>query len=214
MRRTADSDIIAIEGYPFIAIAALLVLGGYCWGRLPVIIALVLFIFVVSFFRNPRRVVPSDTNTLISGADGKVIKVEEVDEKRYAKKRMQKISIFMSPLNVHVNRIPMTGRVKEVFYNPGKFLGAFDDKASLDNEQNAILLQTDTGDEIVFVQIAGFLARRIVCYAKAGESWNRGSIFGLIRFGSRMDLYFPLSYTVKVRVGDVVKSGETILATR
>ena len=97
------------------------------------------FIFVVSFFRNPKRATPLDQNALIGSADGKVIIVEEVDENRYAKKRMKKVSIFMSPFNVHVNRIPMNGKVKGVFYNPGKFLGAFDDKASLDNEQNAIL---------------------------------------------------------------------------
>lgn len=122
------------------------------------------------------------------------------------------MSIFMSPLNVHVNKIPVSGVVQEVKYNKGKYFPAFAEKASLDNEQNAIVVESEQGEKILFIQIAGWLARRIACYAKPGQHWNRGDLFGLIRFGSRVDVYLPLGHQILVQKGQKVKSGETILA--
>ncbi len=200
------------EGYPFIIPALLLALavlyfaGGSCW---PI---LILPIYVTAFFRNPARLIPTDEQALLSPADGKVIEVRTVDESRILKRPAQKISIFMSPLDVHVNRIPCNGQVREIFYNPGKKFSAFNEKASLLNEQNVILLESETGQEILFIQIAGFLARRIVCYLKQGDRVVKGERFGLIRFGSRMDLYLPMEMKVETKVGDRARGGETILA--
>lgn len=153
-------------------------------------------------------------NLVVSPADGKIIFVGEVDEGRLLKRRLKKVSVFMSPLNVHVNRAPVTGVIKKVEYTQGKFFGAFSDKASLDNEQNALVIESSIGDEILFVQIAGFLARRIVNYVQASDRLNVGEIFGLIRFGSRMDIYFPQDYQFRVKMKDCVKAGETILGEK
>lgn len=203
---------IAKEGWPFIIIAFVLaMLASFIhWSVASVFWPLAFF--VLWFFRSPERSIPTDPHRIISTADGRVIFVGEVDEKRFLNKRMKKISIFMSPFNVHVNRIPEAGTVKQIIYNKGKFLGAYNDKASLDNEQNAVVFETEKGDTLLFVQIAGFLARRIVCHAKPNSTWKRGDIFGLIRFGSRMDVYLPLDYQLNVALNENVKGGETILA--
>ncbi|MBI2980766.1 MAG: phosphatidylserine decarboxylase family protein [Deltaproteobacteria bacterium] len=202
---------IAKEGSVFIAAALVIslalsvILGGY---GVP---ALILPLYVAYFFRDPRRFIPTGKNLILSPADGRILSVDEQEEGRYLKRKMKKVSLFMSPFDVHINRIPCSGRIKQVFYNHGKYLAAFKEKASLDNEQNAVLMETDRGSEILFVQIAGWLARRIVCYLKGGEQVTRGERYGLIRFGSRIDLYLPLDVEILVSVGERAKGGETII---
>jgi len=173
---------------------------------------LLLTAFVVWFFRNPERDIPSDENSIVSPADGKVIVIGRVFDDRFLKTDALKISIFMNVFNVHVNRIPTSGKVLGVFYNPGKFFSADKDKASLENEQNALLIEAKNGKKFVVNQIAGLIARRIVCYAKPGDSIEKGRRFGMIRFGSRLDVYLPTDCKIDVNVGDKVKAGSSILA--
>lgn len=203
---------VAKEGYPFIGISFLLAV--VCLVFFPFFSPLfaILTAFVVYFFRNPSRRPYLDSSAIVSPADGKIIQAVETVEERLLKKKVNKVSIFMSPFDPHLNRVPVSGRVEDVKYNKGRFLTAFNEKASFDNEQNAVLMRSENGDEILFVQIAGWLARRIVCYLKPGEAWRQGDVFGLIRFGSRMDVYFPTSYRVSVRIGEKVKAGESVLA--
>lgn len=211
LKRTTN-EAIANEAWPFILIAAVLYLLVYWLNRWASIPFFWLILFVIYFFRNPKRKITEGSSVMVAPADGKVIFVGEVSEERLLNKKMQRVSIFMSPLNVHVNRIPIDGTITKVSYNKGKFFPAHAEKASLDNEQNAIVFKTKGGNDIIFTQIAGWLARRIVNYAKDGETWTKGSIFGLIRFGSRMDVYLPLGTPIKVKVGDVTVGGETVLA--
>jgi phosphatidylserine decarboxylase len=173
---------------------------------------LALAVFVTSFFRDPERQTPSDPQTLVAPADGRVIKVAEVADDRFLHGQVRLISIFMSPLNVHVNRAPSSGRVVDVRYNPGKYFRAFADKASLDNEQNAIVMEDGEGRRFCFVQIAGFVARRIVCYLGPGSDIGRGERCGMIMFGSRVDIYLPLDAVVSVEVGKGTTAGETVIA--
>lgn len=200
------------EGYPFVAgslfVAVLLVVifGSAGW------LTLILPLYTAYFFRNPKRIIPTEKNLILAPADGKILTVGEEEETRYLQKKVKKVSIFMSPMDVHVNRVPYSGKIKKVFYNHGKYLAAFKEKASLDNEQNAVLLETERGEEILFVQIAGWLARRIVCYLKGGESVERGARYGLIRFGSRMDVYLPSTAELLVSAGERAKAGETAIA--
>lgn len=212
MKRTDNDNLIAMEGWPFIFVAMVLFLLVLNWHKLASIPFLLLVFFVVYFFRNPKRVIPAEDNLVVCPADGKVIFVGEVDENRLMNQKLRRVSIFMSPLNVHVNRIPVSGTIKKVSYNKGKFFPAHAEKASLDNEQNAIIIETADKKQIMFVQIAGWLARRIVNYAAVGETWTKGHLFGLIRFGSRVDIYLPLDLEVCVKVGDITKGGETVLA--
>lgn len=201
------------EGCPFLLIALALALAvGALTHWIVGGVFLLLPAYVFYFFRNPDRTVPDIDSAVISPADGTVIDVSEVAESRFLHKKCKKVSIFMSLVSVHVNRIPATGRIKSVHYNEGKFLIGWAEKASLDNEQNAIIMETKSGDEIMFVQIAGFVARRIVCYVKGGEEVTRGERFGLIRFGSRVDVYLPLTCTIEVEKGQKVAGGESILA--
>ncbi|MBI1908749.1 MAG: phosphatidylserine decarboxylase family protein [Deltaproteobacteria bacterium] len=203
---------IAKEGFPFIGGGALLTIfsfGLIHWGLGLVFLAPTLF--ALFFFRNPARVIPQEPGLIVSPADGKILAVAEVDETRYLQERRRKISIFMSPLNVHVNRSPLAGRVRDLHYSPGKYLMAFHEKSSLENEQNAIIVDGEKSASVLFIQIAGFIARRIVCYLKKGDPVERGALCGLIRFGSRVDVYLPLSIAVTVKVGDRVRGGETIL---
>lgn len=205
---------IVREGYPFIAISLGLSVAGLFIHLTVVLFFFGLTLFVVYFFRNPERRAVADPASIISPADGKIIFSGLVEEKKFLKEQVHKLSIFMSPMDVHVNRMPVTGWVSELAYNKGQFLTAFHDKASSLNEQNAVVIKNEAGEKILFVQIAGWLARRIVCYLKPGELWKQGDIFGLIRFGSRMDVYFPLSYDVCVVMGQKVKGGETLLARK
>lgn len=173
--------------------------------------AVALALLVFWFFRDPERTISTGERLILSPADGRVVGITESDEPRFLKDRAIQVSVFLSPLNVHVNRIPCSGRIREVAYRPGKFLSAQRDRASLSNEQNAVLLETGAGEKIVFVQIAGFLARRIVCWIKPGDPVKQGMRFGMIRFGSRMDLYLPLSTRLRVKAGDRVKGGLTVI---
>lgn len=205
------SSIIVREGHPFVALsgaaAVIAFLAGFVWIFVPLFL---LTLFVAAFFRNPERTPPENPRQLISPADGKVIRIEEVASGDPAKPTLLKISIFMNVFNVHVNRIPYSGRIGSIRYTPGKFLSADLDKASALNERNHILIRTDDGMEIMVVQIAGLIARRIVCWVTEGMAVNKGARFGLIRFGSRVEVLLPLgSTTLLVKTGDKVRAGET-----
>jgi phosphatidylserine decarboxylase len=204
------SSIIVWEGMPFIISLGILVVvfafAGVVWAAAFFLIAT---LFVAWFFRNPERNIPEEEKAVISPADGKILKVEEVTEDTILKGRFLKISIFMSVFNVHVNRIPYSGRVDSIVYRKGKFFSANLDKASSLNEGNSILVTTDDGQKILTVQIAGLIARRIVCWIEEGMTVEKGQRFGLIRFGSRLEVFLPLDSTISVKVGDSVKGGET-----
>jgi phosphatidylserine decarboxylase len=166
---------------------------------------------VTAFFRNPQRTIPGDPKAVVCPADGKVIEIKEMDEPDFLKARCIRICVFMNVFNVHVNRIPLAGTIKRIQYFPGKFLVASLDKASELNERNAVLIEGAGGVKVLVVQIAGMVARRIVSYITVGDSVKKGDRFGLIRFGSRLDLYLPLDTKITVRMGETVKGGETIM---
>ena len=203
---------VASEGYPFIALFAFitLVFALLGWGLLTLVF-LGLSLFTVYFFRNPERCIPQEPGAVVAPADGKVIFVGQVMEERYFREEVTKISIFMSVFNVHVNRAPCTGKVVDMFYNKGEFFNASLDKASMQNEQAGILMEAEGGKRLLFVQIAGLVARRIVTYPVIGDVLQRGARYGLIRFGSRVDVYLPPGTDVQARVGDRTVAGETIL---
>ncbi len=173
------------------------------------LVLLLLTLFVLWFFRNPQRKTPEKEKLVISPADGKVIRIEETASEEQPGKTCLKISIFMNIFNVHVNRIPYSGRVRFIRYRSGKFLSANLDKASALNERNTVMVQTDDGREIITVQIAGLIARRIVCWLREGMQVRKGDRFGLIRFGSRLEVFLPLGSAILVEVGDRVRAGET-----
>lgn len=205
------SSVIVKEGVPFIippgAAAIIALFSGFVWVA---VLLFLLTLFVVWFFRNPERNIPENPLLLMSPADGKVIRIEEISSDDQSDRSFLKISIFMNVFNVHVNRIPYSGRVVSIRYTPGKFLSANLDKASALNEKNAVLIRTDEGLEIMIVQIAGLIARRIVCWMKEGMKVKKGERFGLIRFGSRVEVFLPLgSTTLLVKTGDKVRAGET-----
>jgi len=203
---------VAKEGIPFIAFAALLSLVfAVLHLSLLSFAALTLTAFVLYFFRDPERIASDDEDALISPADGKVILIEKVFDERYVKEHVYKISIFMNIFNVHVNRVPFPGTVRKVIYSPGTFYSANTEKSSLGNESCAVVLETGGGKKIAFVQIAGLIARRIVCWAVRGDILKKGDRFGLIRFGSRVDLYLPLQTQLEISKGQKVRAGETIL---
>lgn len=168
-------------------------------------------IFTCAFFRDPDRVIPDRPEAVVSPADGKIIFVGKVGDSPYELGDTLKISIFMSVFNVHVNRIPFTGRIKDIQYYPGKFFSANLDKASKKNEHNAVLLETEQGKDICFVQVAGLIARRILCYISPQDQVLRGQRFGIICFGSRLDVYLPVDADVDVNVGDMVQAGTSVL---
>jgi phosphatidylserine decarboxylase len=204
---------IAREGYYFLAAGAaatvLAALAGWTWVAL---LALVVTLFFLNFFRDPERLLPPGDDLITSPADGKIVQVlDGIREERFIKGPCRRVSIFMSPLDVHVNRIPVDGKVLDVRHQSGKFHAAFLDKASELNEQNAVLLEDCHGERVLFVQIAGQLARRIMCYLRPGQSVRRGERYGMIMFGSRVDLYVPLRVQVEVKVGDRVSAGSTVI---
>ena len=174
------------------------------------IVTAVVFLFNFFFFRDPDRAIPEGENIIVSPADGKVIKIEEVDEPYFIKDSVRCVSIFLSVLNVHVNRIPADGIVSFLNYNKGKFLPAFADKASLDNEQSIIGITHDKG-KILFKQIAGIIARRVIYHLELNDHVKKGERFGLIRYGSRVDIFIPENVTLKVKLNDSVFGGETII---
>jgi phosphatidylserine decarboxylase len=204
--------IIAREGWPFIGITlvfALLVhgLAGGLWA-LPLWLV---FVFCVQFFRDPARPIPGDAMSIVSPADGRIVAIEPVRDP-WLNRDALKVSVFMNVFNVHSNRSPIDGEVRQRWYHPGKFINADLDKASTENERNALWLRTTTGQDVTCVQVAGLIARRILCYVEAGAPLKRGQRYGFIRFGSRVDLYLPLGTQVKVVIGDKVRASSTILA--
>ncbi len=203
--------IIAREGWPFLAISLVLAIGATAWCAMWSIPLWIIFIFVLQFFRDPARVIPQAVGVVLSPADGRVIKVERRQDP-YGEREAILVSVFMNVFNVHSNRSPVDGTVEKIQYFPGKFVNADLDKASTENERNAVVLKTNDGQTVTFVQVAGLIARRILCYIKAGDVLARGQRYGFIRFGSRVDVYLPLTATVKVAIGDRVSATETILA--
>ncbi len=212
---TQDRSPIAKEGLPFIAGAAVLALFfGLLGWKIMTFLGIALTLFIAYFFRNPERKIPRLQNVILSPADGKIIEVGEAQERRFLSEKTLKVSIFMSLFDVHLNRAPVSGKVLQKKYFPGEFFVAHAEKSSLLNEQNVLLIETEDHSHIVLVQIAGIVARRIVCYPKPGDLLKRGEIFGLIRFGSRVDLYLPLTVKPNVKVGQKVKGGESIIGYR
>jgi phosphatidylserine decarboxylase len=204
------------EGYKFIVIAAVITIILYNFSSFLGLIGLVLTIWVYYFFRDPERVIIEDDNYLVSPADGEVIKVEEVDgpkELGLENKKFNKISIFMNVFDCHVNRTPCKGKIEEILYKPGKFLNASFDKASEDNERNYYKIKDIHGDDIIVVQIAGLIARRIVCESNKNQELSQGERIGMIRFGSRADVYYE-NYQPLVKIGQRAISGETLLAKK
>jgi len=203
-------SLIVAEGFPFIialgTATAIAYFTGFSW---PACFMLILTLFVIWFFRNPERKMPDHPGQIISPADGKVIRIEEVSREDRPGESFLKVSIFMNVFNVHVNRIPFSGEVLAIRYKEGQFLSANLDKASALNERNTVLIRMADGREIMTVQIAGLIARRIVCWLKEGMKVNKGDRFGLIRFGSRVELFLPPDTVLLVHEGDKVKAGET-----
>ena len=203
---------VALEGTPFILFAAFATLIAALLNNEAVaLIGLAGTAFVLYFFRDPSRVVPDDAATLVSPADGRIILIEQVTDNCYLNASVQKISIFMNVFDVHVNRVPFAGVVERIVYSPGRFYSADSSRAALENETCAVVLDGGQGRRMAFVQMAGLIARRIVCWAEKGDVLAKGSRFGLIRFGSRVDLYLPLDLRIEVTKGQRVKAGQTIL---
>jgi phosphatidylserine decarboxylase len=210
------------EGRKIILVSTLLFaglnLGLYSWlgdgwiSKILLLLSLIFFVLILQFFRNPRRTIPVDENNIIAPADGKVVVIEEVEEPEYFKGKRRQISIFMSPLNVHVNRYPVSGKVVYQKYYPGKYLVAWHPKSSTENERTTVVVENAKGS-VLFRQIAGALARRIVCYATEGAAARQGAEFGFIKFGSRIDLFIPLDCHINVKMGEKTVGGETIIAT-
>ena len=207
---------IHAEGYKFLVIAGIITILFYTFSDFLGLIGLVLTVWVYYFFRDPERVIIDDDNYLVSPADGEIIKVEEVDgpkELGLENKRFQKISVFMNVFDCHVNRTPCGGKIEEILYKPGKFLNASLDKASEDNERNYFKIKDNQNNDIVVVQIAGLVARRIVCESNKDQQLKQGDRIGMIRFGSRADVYYE-NYQPLVKIGQKAISGETLLAKK
>ncbi len=205
---------IHTEGYKFIVIAVFITIIFIIINNFLGLIGILLTVWVYYFFRDPERIIIGDDSYLVSPADGEVIKVEEVDgpkELGLENKKFKKISIFMNVFDCHVNRVPCSGIVEDILYKPGKFLNASLDKASEDNERNYYKIKDKHGNDIVVVQIAGLVARRIVCETNKNQELNQGDRIGMIRFGSRADVYYE-NYEPLVKVGQTAISGETLLA--
>ena len=207
---------IHVEGYKFLVISGIITIVFYIFSDFLALLGLLLTIWVYYFFRDPERITIDDDNYLVSPADGEVIKVEEVDgpkELNLENKKFRKISIFMNVFDCHVNRTPCAGKIEEILYKPGKFLNASLDKASEDNERNYYKIKDNQNNDIILVQIAGLVARRIVCEASKDQELIQGERVGMIRFGSRADIYYE-NYEPLVKVGQRAISGETLLAKK
>ena len=212
MKSNYPHPILAVEGIPFVIVlltAAVLVSTFYGWWSIPLWI---LTIFVVQFFRDPQRVMPEGKGLVLCPADGRVIVVGEAPDPYRGGAKSLKLSIFMNVFNVHSQRAPVDGVIKRVTYSKGLFVNAAFDKASSDNERNALVIRMDDGREISCVQVAGLIARRILCYVHEGERLAAGQRYGFIRFGSRVDVYLPTTARPKVAIGDTVKATSTVLA--
>ena len=207
---------IHAEGYKFLVIAGIITIVFYIFSNFLGLIGLVLTIWVYYFFRDPERVIIDDDDYLVSPADGEVIKVEEVDgpkELGLENKKFKKISVFMNVFDCHVNRTPCAGKIEEILYKPGKFVNASLDKASEDNERNYFKIKDPHKNDIIVVQIAGLVARRIVCESNKDQELKQGDRIGMIRFGSRADIYYE-NYEPLVKIGQKAISGETLLAKK
>jgi phosphatidylserine decarboxylase len=202
---------IAVEGYPFVAGAAFItVVSALLAWKLLAVVGLCATLFIAFFFRNPERIPPEDARAVLAPADGVVIYLGDAHEEHLGAD-MLKISIFMSVFNVHINRVPISGRVVDTFYKRGKFLDVRNEKATFENEQSGMVMEAEGGARLVVVQVAGLIARRIVCYAEKGDLLTRGARYGLIRFGSRLDVYLPKGTEPRVAAGTKTVAGETIL---
>ena len=204
--------IIAREGWPFLAIAAVAAALVASYSLVWSIPLWIVALFVLQFFRDPPREVPGDARTVVSPADGRIVAVEKAHDP-YLDRDTIKISVFMNVFNVHSNRAPVDGDVKQIWYNAGSFVNAALDKASTENERNALWIRADAGADVTCVQVAGLIARRILCYAKAGDTLARGQRYGFIRFGSRVDVYLPANARINASLGDKVYAASTVLAT-
>jgi phosphatidylserine decarboxylase len=205
MRLNRKSFPLVVEGIPYLIPPAVITVIGGVWGKAYLFLPfLVLTMFGCSFFRNPPRRIPNDDGLILSPADGRIVGIEQGEQNT-------KVSIFMSVFNCHVNRAPAAGTIEAIRYQRGKFLPANKEEASRHNEQNTLVLQSVEGLKLVFVQVAGILARRIVCYVRKGDEVQRGEIFGAILLGSRLDVYVPHGVEVKVREGERVKGGKSVL---
>lgn len=202
---------IAVEGYPFIVLAGFVTMffALLSW-KILAVIAFILTLFITYFFRNPERTLPEDENSVVAPADGVIIFLGPSSEE-HVMTEMTKISIFMSVFNVHINRAPISGLIVETFYNRGKFMDVRDERATFENERSGLVLENARGTRIVVVQVAGLIARRIICYLQKGDQAIRGKRYGLIRFGSRLDVYIPTNSDLRVKMGDKTVAGETIL---
>ena len=211
------------EGFKIIrnTTITLLIVNGIAWYlfgesnliKLLTFTSIVFSILILQFFRNPKRVTPVNSNQVIAPADGKIVVLEETVEHEYFKDKRIQVSIFMSPFNVHVNRYPISGEVKFTKYHPGKFLVAWHPKSSTENERTTIVVESEKTGPILLRQIAGAVAKRIVLYAKKGEQCSQGHDMGFIKFGSRVDLFLPLDAKINIKMNDIVKGGQTIIAS-
>ena len=211
MKVSKKYTLIAKEGWPFLGAAIIISICVTAYYPVWSVLPWVLSIFILQFFRDPKRQTPKNSDLIISAADGKVIAIEEIIDP-YQKKKSIKISVFMNVFNVHSNKVPVSGTIVNKWYFPGKFLNAAFEKASLENERCAITIKTKTNHTITCVQIAGLIARRILCYTEEGDEVKTGERYGFIRFGSRVDLYLPLNSEIKIKLGQTVKNAETIIA--
>jgi len=203
--------IIAREGWPFVATAVVAAVAAALFGGWWSAPLWLIVLFMLQFFRDPPRLIPSAPNTVLSPADGRVVVVERTEDP-YLKREAIKFSVFMNVFNAHSNRSPVDGEVRGMWYHAGRFVNAALPKASLENERSALWIKMANGIDVTCVQVAGLIARRILCYVKAGDRLARGQRYGFIRFGSRLDLYLPLSAVPKASVGDKVYAAATILA--
>jgi phosphatidylserine decarboxylase len=177
-----------------------------------ILVSVIFYLLILQFFRNPLFDITRHDKHVLAPADGKVVVIEETEEVEYFNQRRKQVSIFMSPVNVHVNRMPVSGKISFYKYHPGKYLVAWHPKSSTENERTTVAVKTKDGAEILFRQIAGALARRIKCYVKEGQFLEQGQEFGFIKFGSRVDIFLPLDAKVTVKIGEITKGGRTIIA--
>ncbi len=211
MKVIDSHPLLAREGWFYIALTLFAaVLTSFVFPWYVAVLFWVIFAFVLQFFRDPHRPIPQDEGVIISPADGKVIFTGVVDDP-YIDRKAFKISVFMNVFSVHSNRAPFAAKVKQVWYHPGLFVNAAFDKASEENERNAVWFQSEDGKDVISVQVAGLVARRILCYVKEGDELERGQRYGFIRFGSRVDLFLPEDFSVNVALGDNVSSGSSVL---
>lgn len=203
--------ILAREGWPFIVASIILAIVVSWWSAGVGLLFWLLAIFVIQFFRDPQRQAPDGDRVVLSPADGRIVSVDKTTDP-YTQQEALKISVFMNVFNVHSNRFPVSGRVTRVQYFPGSFVNAALDKASVENERNAVHIALDSGEQVTVVQVAGLVARRILCYVKAGDTLRAGERYGFIRFGSRVDVYLPPASRPRVAIGDKVSATSTALA--